>query len=315
MTYGPVNYWTPATYPRDRLRTPYRMPTRTLTIPEPGGTLLVVVPRTRYVVPPRGLRPPRSAPVPYLSGGGATVPAKPSLAATGTATGALVTVSGSTPGSNNTIQVASTQLPGNLAWLDIATFTGDNATSITLPPGTYMAIVSSTLAGIPALPSDPSEFAVTGAVPVVDSPAEIIQALLIANGYGALGGSGGTWPIWASYFPSDADGDLGVCITDTVGTDNGRLMQTAERTLHWGIQVRVRADDHRTGWSKIKDIAEFLDAVQNTPVNVPATGKGYTVVEVTRRGQVVPVGPEPGRPQRRYFTVNATVTFQEGFGP
>lgn len=248
-------------------------------------------------------------------GGGATVPNKPSLAVVGTSTGADVTVSGSSPGSTNVIQVTSTQAPGNLVWTNIATINGDGTATIVLTPGTYMAIVTSTLIGIPAPPSDPSEFAVTGTVPAVDSPAEIIQALLIANGYGTLGGSGGTWPIWASYFPADANGDLGVCITDTFGTDDGRLMQTGERVLHWGIQVRVRADDHRTGWAKAEGIASFLDTLVNTVVVVPATGKGYTVAEVTRKGQVIPVGPEPGRPQRRYFTFNATVTFQEGFGP
>lgn len=95
---------------------------------------------------------------------GGSPPAKPSLSilpnGDGTATG---TISGSTTGSTNTIDVVGIGAgAGTAAWTNGGSRTGDGTITLTLANGSYLAVCESSLAGLPSLPSDPYSFAVTG---------------------------------------------------------------------------------------------------------------------------------------------------------
>lgn len=114
------------------------------------------------------------------------------------------------------------------------------------------------------------------------------------------------WPVFVGLEPSSPDN----CITvyDTVGEKNGRVMTTGEMQLHHGIQVRIRAVDHPTGFTKARAIAVALDEeVYGADVFIddgqrPAST--YRVHSYTRRSGVFALGDESPNSKRQLFTVN-----------
>lgn len=127
-----MSYWSVATYPRTRLRQPYRMPTRTLIV-------------TQNV-------------------GGGSPPAAPGLSVADNlnGTGATAAITGSTPGSTNAVYVAAALgLAGSVNGTITGTRSGDGDVSLVLADGLYAAWCVSTLAGQTAA-SNPYFFAVTG---------------------------------------------------------------------------------------------------------------------------------------------------------
>jgi hypothetical protein len=91
------------------------------------------------------------------SGGGSSPPATPTLAIAG----ATATVSGSTSGSTNTIDVAPLGL-GSSAWTSAGSRTSDGTVDLSaLSPGAYDAVCQSVLAGLPALVSNKVGFTIS----------------------------------------------------------------------------------------------------------------------------------------------------------
>lgn len=128
-----LSYWSPATYPRAKLRQAYRMPIRTIVLTQ-------------------------------SSGGGGSPPAAPTLSIGDNldGTGATAAIAGSTPGSSNAVYVAAALgLAGSIAGTLAATRSGDGQVAIGLADGLYAAWCVSTLAGQTAA-SNPYFFAVTG---------------------------------------------------------------------------------------------------------------------------------------------------------
>lgn len=134
-------------------------------------------------------------------------------------------------------------------------------------------------------------------------PADIIRQLLIDLG---LGAAVGDWTTYVSFLPSDPEKAL--CVYDTVGRIDGRLMQTGEQIEHPGIQIRVRGADYVTTWEKAKAIALALDAVNQNLVSI-SSDETYTINNVSRSGPVIPLGMEVEGTARHYhFTINAVLT-------
>ncbi len=140
------------------------------------------------------------------------------------------------------------------------------------------------------------------------SPAQVIARLLIDLGLGSDPETAGAWPVSSSGEPAAPDN----CITvyNTQGTDGGRAMVTGELLGNYGFQVRVRAKDTETGWTKADAIQTALaESVYQETVHVGA--RTYLVHAVSRIGDVFEIGKEVPTSKRSVFTINATVTLEE----
>lgn len=135
---------------------------------------------------------------------------------------------------------------------------------------------------------------------LLHSPAQIIQQMMIDLGEGTDGSPNNSWPIFATVEPNDPDN----CITvyDTQGTDDGRTMTDGRAEEHHGIQVRVRAYDHSTGYVKTKAIRNDFETLQNKQVSLDL--QLYLVECVNKIGDVLPLGQDAPDSKRRAFTLN-----------
>ncbi len=133
------------------------------------------------------------------------------------------------------------------------------------------------------------------------SPADVIRKLLIDNGEEE-------GDVFVSLLPDDPD--EAICVYDTPGTSDGRLMATGEQIEHKGIQVRVRGKDYPTAWRWANDLAELLDAQKKTIVAMDPP-LYYVVHNVSRRGAILPAGIESEDRRRHEFTINAVTTLEE----
>jgi hypothetical protein len=103
--------------------------------------------------------------------------------------------------------------------------------------------------------------------------------------------------------------DNAVCVYDTAGLRDGRLMPTGESMTKVGWEIRVRATDHPTAHGKIKDIKKYLDGIRMREVVLG--GDAYTIASVTQTSGVLAIGQEPDAERRVSFTLNGTMTHTE----
>lgn len=138
------------------------------------------------------------------------------------------------------------------------------------------------------------------------SPAEIIYNLLEDLGHI---NSSDTWPAYISFMPDTPH--EAVCVYDTAGSPDGRLMTTGVRIEHLGVQVRLRGRDYVTTWQKADAIAKDLDNQLNVSVAMESD-QTYVVNNVSRQGTIIAAGiDETENKRRHYFTVNLVVTVQD----
>lgn len=141
------------------------------------------------------------------------------------------------------------------------------------------------------------------------APSDIIYHLLLALGHGTDPTGEDTWPIFVGFLPDAPDEAL--CVYDTAGRQDGRLMSDGTQIIHPGIQIRVRGKIYLDTYDKIRDIALDLDAQADTVVTI-AAGEDYIVQNVSRTGDIIPLGVEEidGR-RTHHFTLNAVITLNE----
>lgn len=139
------------------------------------------------------------------------------------------------------------------------------------------------------------------------SPADVLRNIMVADAQGTLPSAAGAWPIHTGGMPNDPD--AAICIYDTAGQNDGRLM-TGETITHPGIQVRVRAADYPTGFAKIKALRNYLDALHNESILLATVT--YTVAAYKHRGSIISLGQEPDNKRRIGFTTNGQLTISEG---
>lgn len=138
------------------------------------------------------------------------------------------------------------------------------------------------------------------------SPADVVRWLLIQLGIAAEPPVT-PWPAYCSSEPNFPDD----CVTvyDVAGVDDGRLMVTGEAPTHYGVQVRVRATDHATGYAKASEIRDtFAEDVLLETVTISDTT--YLVQAMSRIGNVIALGKETPAGRRSLFTCNATVSLK-----
>ena len=134
------------------------------------------------------------------------------------------------------------------------------------------------------------------------SPAEIIRKLL--DEWGANG-----WQVFATNEPDEPDQT--VTVYDVDGASDGRSMCDGELWNHWGIQVRVRSDEHPDGWLQMNAIRNFFSMNVNQAIVVMDDGSAYIVWCITNIGQILPLGQDKPRTKRSLFTLNCRVPIRE----
>lgn len=140
----------------------------------------------------------------------------------------------------------------------------------------------------------------------MNSPANIIRRHLIDRAYGAATGN---WATFVSFLPNDPN--QAICIYDTAGRMDGRLMRDGFQIIHPGVQILVRGKTYLETYRKAKTIALYLDTIQGFSV-VMAGDAVYLLRNVSRTGDLMPLGVETDGDRRRYlFAINAVLTFTE----
>lgn len=140
---------------------------------------------------------------------------------------------------------------------------------------------------------------------LLHAPSMIVAQLMIDQGLGCVPGtSGGVWPIYDGSLPDEPD--YAICVYDTSGDLDARMMVSGRWNEHYGINLRLRALSAPAGVAKMASIVLALDTLQS-PTNVLLDGTSYTVYSLSRKSGPFNNGPEP-ESGRRIFTVNYTVT-------
>ena len=141
----------------------------------------------------------------------------------------------------------------------------------------------------------------------MSSPADILYQALLDLG---LIESSGRWTGYVSFLPNTPDD--AVCVYDTAGRIDARLMLTGEQIVHPGVQVRVRGLSYSAVWEKANEIALAMDGLGRIDVAL-SSSEAYTLINVSRTGDIVPVGIEEENGRRRHhFTINAVITLEKG---
>lgn len=137
----------------------------------------------------------------------------------------------------------------------------------------------------------------------MSTPADVVRQILLDA---AIGSVNGAWPIFVSFLPQTPDS--AICVYDTAGRLDGRLMTTGKVIEHPGIQVLVRGLDYPATWTKIDDLVLLLDGISNSSVAL-ASDEVYSVQNISRTGAVIPVGVDETDGRRRnLFTANYIMT-------
>lgn len=239
-------------------------------------------------------------------GGGGSDPAIPTLACVDNGNGtATVTVSGSTAGSTNNIYTQR-GFPGVNTQSLAGIRTGDGAVTFNLGPGIYYVVCNSVLSGFTSVSLI---YYLTMGLPLSSlfhSPANIIRWLLIAAGQLTQPSVRGSWPCFVSAEPDQPDSCVTVYNNGT-GLLQGTTNTDNEIQEHYGIQVRVRADDPDTCYTKMRLLTIYMD--QNVLVSGVTIGShSYTVNALTRSGTIMDLGKDVSSSRRNIMTVNYTAS-------
>lgn len=155
------------------------------------------------------------------------------------------------------------------------------------------------------------------------SSAEVVKKWLIANGHGVDPATSlADWPVYTDFMPdNDTAGstiqDDVIAVFDTLGNLDGRYMKVATKKTvdHPGIMIRVRGNRMTIGgvppktlaYTKAKAIYDALDNLLNYTVVI--SGNSYTIQNLAKTSDLIPLGIE-GDSQRRYrYTMNAVVSW------
>ncbi len=140
------------------------------------------------------------------------------------------------------------------------------------------------------------------------SPADVIQQMLIDRGLGTIPSDRSTWPIFSSGEPTTPDNVI--TVYDTTGRERGRTMVDGKLHVAHGFQVRVRAVDHTTGWTKA-DATRWTLSQDTYQETVRVSSSLYLVHAVVNIGVVLVLGKDIGNSKRSLFTVNAAAVIRQ----
>lgn len=136
------------------------------------------------------------------------------------------------------------------------------------------------------------------------SPAQVIAALLVAEGLVTRPSQNLDWPVQVGTEPKQPDNT--VTIYDT-GEDQDSRSMNGNRTSWPTIQIRIRSEDYPTGWDKGIAIQELLDSVANASAAVGTDIWHIQTVHVI--SALVPIGRQEEN-LRYLFVINAALNLQ-----
>jgi hypothetical protein len=143
-----------------------------------------------------------------------------------------------------------------------------------------------------------------------DAPADLIHELLLDL---LLAHTSVTdWEVFTGYMPDQPN--KAICVYDTAGRLDGRIMRTGEQIVHPGIMILLRSDTYPEGYNQIKEIANQLDLVC-----LPVLGRTvilnstaiYTLQNISRTGDIHPLGMMEDDRKRFHFSINAVLTLRK----
>jgi len=141
------------------------------------------------------------------------------------------------------------------------------------------------------------------------SPAYIVRALLVSAGL-ASNSKTEDWSSFTGFFPEEPDS--AICTYDTPGIHDGNIMASGEAVIHPGVQIQVRSSDYSAVRDRADSIAKALDAVNSSSVAMADPSESWTILAVSRQGDLLNMGMEPDDDRRRhYFAVNVTLTLRK----
>lgn len=141
-----------------------------------------------------------------------------------------------------------------------------------------------------------------------ETPAGILGIFIIGKGLMSSPILDDSWPLYVGYMPSDPKVKPNIgAIYDTPSFLDGRLM-IGKVIEHYGVQIRIRAEDYETGWAKIIEISEELDKIYNEEVE--RNGDKFLLQNVSRKTGANYIGMEAGVQRQFDFTVNYGITMK-----
>jgi hypothetical protein len=148
--------------------------------------------------------------------------------------------------------------------------------------------------------------------PLTHSPADVLSRILIDLNLGTDPAAGGEWPVYVGDEPAPAPGgvpDELITVSDTTGVNDGRSMPTGERFERHGVQVKLRARRHDTGWERMDRICHAIneDILRR---DVTIDGHAYLVQTVggVRR---VHEFKKDAKSELRYFSINGLMAVRK----
>ena len=146
------------------------------------------------------------------------------------------------------------------------------------------------------------------------SPAYILSQYLIDEGLAVEPSDSGDWPIFVASLPDgDEIPDDAIASIDTAGVKDGRLNETGENIIHYGVQIIVRSEihDYLSGYTKAQAIESKLETVDRNEVMIDS-GNVFRLDNVSTTSGVVAIGQEEENSKRRnLFSCNFLVTLKE----
>ena len=147
---------------------------------------------------------------------------------------------------------------------------------------------------------------------MLNSPSSVI-AEYITTVLTSLGltppNSKSTWPLYIGELPDGTQVETNaVSIRDTAGLLDGRFMASGQVVQHFGLQIKLRANDYETGWTKIESVAISLDGIPSeTPII--KDGTTYSILNMSRSSAVINLGLDDKK--RNSYSVNYLLTIRE----
>lgn len=138
------------------------------------------------------------------------------------------------------------------------------------------------------------------------SPSYILRAYIVdvVTGF-TYPENGSDWPLFTSFMP-DSLNDASA-VYDTTPVKDGRLM-VGTVIQHYGLQIKLKAQDYNTGWAKLNNLASSLDSVLRYTQTV--SGNDYLIQNITRN-PVAYLGMDTEGKRRHVFTVNLLMTVKQ----
>ncbi len=140
-----------------------------------------------------------------------------------------------------------------------------------------------------------------------DSVADIVRQRITDVGLGEE--SSGDWEVFVSNIPDQPD--RAICVYDTLGRFDGRIMRTGEKIEHPGIMVLVRGSIYPETYDRAKAIALALDQTAPFTTVELSSSDVYLIQNISRTGALHPLGFMEDDRRRYHFSINAVLTYRK----